>query len=295
MYITVGRHQWHAPRRLLGGGRTRSLALVLSLSVLSVLVFFVLLPSEWQDVVLPLHRQPAPRRMPVAQPLPPLPDRVPCYGPRRRLLSESPDDELRSAHLDIPYPVPFIGSYDELGLERTWMTPEDRYGPYGYGEEDDDYGRERVSWDAVNWARLQNSCFDRNEARFPAAARWFTNEPRFALRGDSRLPLVRTWDEFNATRRTAIVVRTYNGYRYKPEDMHNLRALVTEASLRTGGEYAVVLLVNIRGPESNVTRSREAYDEAFRKADIPPEFRSIAILWDESLLRSWYPKVEEYR
>lgn len=194
------------------------------------------------------------------------------------------------------YPTPFVGSYSELGLDQSWMTADGRYGPYGYGEEDETtYNRSRVAWDKVNWARLQNDCFDRNADRFPRSARRIATEVRFRPRNESLVPQLRSWQDSTSSRRTAIVVRAYDGYRYTPEDMYNLRSLVVEAGLRTGGEYAVILLVNIRGADTNIFASEEAYQAAFEKAGIPPEFQSIALLWDEALLKSWYPEVGEYR
>jgi hypothetical protein len=176
------------------------------------------------------------------------------------------------------------------------MTADGRYGPYGYGEDNTTtYNRTKVEWEDVDWARLQNECLDRNAHRFPAAPSRLTNEQRFRLFNDSTVPALRTWDEFNTTRRTAIVVRAYDGYTYTPEDLYNLRSLIVEAGLRTGGEYTVVMLVNIRDQDSNIFASETNYREALEKAKIPREFHSIVLLWDEQLLRSWYPKVEEYR
>lgn len=176
------------------------------------------------------------------------------------------------------------------------MTADGRYGPYGYGEEDEKtYNRTRVDWDKVDWARLQNDCFDRNAHRFPSTASRITNEQRFRLMNDSAVKRLRSWEEFTPTRRTAIVVRAYDGYKYTPEDMYNLRSLVVETGLRTAGEYAVVLLVNIRDVDANIFASKENYRAAFEKARIPPEFQSIALLWDEHLLKSWYTEVGEHR
>lgn len=38
-----------------------------------------------------------PKRMPTHNVLPPLAERVACYGPRGRLLGESPDDDLETS------------------------------------------------------------------------------------------------------------------------------------------------------------------------------------------------------
>jgi hypothetical protein len=177
------------------------------------------------------------------------------------------------------------------------MTADGRYGPYGYGEDNQTtYKRARVDWDKVDWAALQNDCFDRNAGRFPTSARALTTEVRFRLRNDSTVPVLRSWEDFpQPTRRTAVVVRAYTGYRYTPEDMYNLRSLIVEAGLRTGGDYTVFLLLNVRGYESNMFASKDAYREAFESAGIPVEFQSITLLWDEAFLKSWYPDVNEYR
>ncbi|KAB5585053.1 hypothetical protein GE09DRAFT_13060 [Coniochaeta sp. 2T2.1] len=266
---------------------------------ISFLLIFAALPdSKWEHTPIGLLDDiwPETKRMPVATPLMPLLRRVACTGPRGLLLSRSPDDELRSETLDIPYPTPFVGSYSELGIDQSWMTADGRYGPYGYGDEDATvHNRTRVDWDMVDWANIQNECFDRNANRFPQSATRMTNEQRFRLRNQSTVPELRSWEDFTPTRRTAVVVRSYDGYRYTPEDMYNLRSLVVEAGLRTGGEYTVMLLVDIRGADTNIFASKGAYREAFERAQIPPEFQSIALLWDEALLRSWYPDIGEYR
>lgn len=192
--------------------------------------------------------------------------------------------------------MPFVGSHEDLGLQKSWMTADGRYGPYGYGEDDlETYNRSKVNWEEVDWSQLQNDCLDLNAHRFPLYPTPVTSVQRFQFRNESMVPEVRTWDEFTPTRRTAIVVRAYDGYKYTPEDMYNLRSLIVEAGLRTGGEYSVFLLVNIRDVDANVFASDESYRAALEKAGVPKELHGISVLWDEHLLRSWYPKIEEYK
>lgn len=158
-----------------------------------------------------------------------------------------------------------------------------------------------MDWNKVNWAKLQNDCFERNRHRFPDSATPFDDTritpPRFALRKASKIPPVRHWYEFQPTRRTAVVVRAWRGYEYLPEDLHNLRSLIVETALRTGGEYQVILLVDMKdyeGYDNDIFASDEAYRNGMRDAGVPPEFQSMTLLWTNRLLDSWYPQVKEH-
>ena len=177
------------------------------------------------------------------------------------------------------------------------MTADGRYGPYGFGEDKESYNRSKVDWDQVDWGSLQDNCVEENAARFPHYPPPVRNldNARFTWKNHTTLPATPTWDAFNTTRRTALVVRGYSAFKYSPEDMWNIRSLITETSLQTGGEYAVFLLVHIQDKERNIFSSKENYDAAFKDAQIPPELQSIAILWDDNLLESWYEAVDEHR
>lgn len=85
------------PRWLVG----RLALVVVVLCTTSMLIFYALPQSRYKYAPLQLLDDYWLKRMPNVEPMPPLQDRVPCYGPRGKLLSASPDDELRSVELNI--------------------------------------------------------------------------------------------------------------------------------------------------------------------------------------------------
>jgi hypothetical protein len=176
------------------------------------------------------------------------------------------------------------------------MTADSRYGPYGFGEEDSvNYSRSRVDWDSVDWASLQNDCLARNRFRFGKTSAMAKHK---ALYMPTKLQHLKSTigsikGHSHLMRRTAIVVRTWEHYDYRKDDVINLRSLVVEAALSSGGEYAVFLLVHIKDRSRDIFKNATAYEAALNIA-VPLEFRSMAVLFDESLLEAWYPKIKEH-
>jgi hypothetical protein len=186
------------------------------------------------------------------------------------------------------------------------MTAARRYGPYGFGQEKQSTPQESsnsslIDWEIVDWKELQNQCLERNYARFPTITPPFNNTPRFRLRnqvkGDLKFGLDNRGggNHSSFTGRIALILRTHDKYNYTEIDILNIRSLVTELALGSGGEYTVVLLVNILDKNKRIHESKENYDAAYKAANIPYEFQGITVLWDENLLESWYPKVDEHR
>jgi hypothetical protein len=212
---------------------------------------------------------------------------VGCLPPGKPLLSP------RSA-----YPQPLGGSYEALLLNKSWLTADSRYGPYGYGDEDAaGYSRSRVEWESVNWASLQDTCLARNEFRFRNPSN-ITTHPKLSMPGLMRrrrlAKMVRpVRDSRQTTGRTAIVIRSWDSYDYKKDDMINLRSLIVETSLSSGAEYAVFLLVHIKDKSKGIFSSDANYQAALNDT-VPPELRGIAVLFDELLLESWYSKVGDH-
>lgn len=241
-------------------------------------------------------------------------ERVPCYGPRGKLLPDSPDDQVQSISLDlrmchdlldsycepedlgltvIAFAEPVGGSYDTLGLPRTWNTPGTRYGAYGYGEDLVDYNRSRVAWEEVDWAKLQNDCLQRNQHRFQHFTK-IAKSRKFDLRDDSWFGIEPLQARSVSRGRTAIVLRGWDTYQYTPADLYHIRSLIMEAGLSSGGEYVVFLLVDVKDAERRIFHDARSYQKALEDF-VPQELRSIAVLFDRELLQSWYPNVNEHR
>lgn len=94
--------------------------------------------------------------------------------------------------------------------------------------------------------------------------------------------------------RTAILIRTWEGYDYKENDIQAIRALVTETSLLSGGEYQVFLFVNIKQRNANIYEDESVYKDLLKRT-VPKELRDIAILWTEQVLEEWYPDVGDWQ
>lgn len=186
--------------------------------------------------------------------------------------------------------MPYAGSYEDLGLRQTFATAQARYAPYGFGENT----TETIDWNRVDWAELQNECFSRNvradisraDMRAISLARKMTLPSPGSHTNTSPRPKT-------TTGRTAILIRGFTGYDFKPQDLWSIRALITETSLRSGARYSVYLLVDVKG-NLDVWRSAAKHRQVLMQ--IPVEFRNMVVLFDqEHLLKAWYPKVGDHR
>ncbi|AEO62445.1 uncharacterized protein THITE_2073219 [Thermothielavioides terrestris NRRL 8126] len=249
---------------------------------------------------------------------------VPCVGPTGRIV----EDIRVYKGLPRDFPKPGFGSYSVLGLDGTLcFERETRLGQYGLSPLMDKNGQE-INWDNVRWGDLQESCLERNRARFARSGpkNTYVNQDvdssadlkRDATPGSIKHPLGRLWrrsspqaskwlrdepsagadqsdESNNATAkyepRTALLLRSFSGKTYTENDKQVIRSLITELSLRTGGEYQVFLFVHIRENDRDIT-AEEAYQKAVEE-HVPAEFRSIALLWNEPAVDLQYPALTE--
>lgn len=232
---------------------------------------------------------------------------VACEGPRGKPLNESDEDAIR-VYDSVPngFPDSFIGSADAVGLHTGMcLDRAQRYGPYGV-ETLAKFPISIVDWQKVSWGQLQADCARKNEERFTPKAResarrmsdYFHNkmlvEP---LPENSRS---HSADDKNSKdgkiyqSRTAVLLRTWEGYDYADNDIVAIRAMITELALQTGGEYQVFLMVNVKDRSKPIFSDRREYRKALQKI-VPKELQDIAILWSEEICERLYPDVGDWQ
>jgi hypothetical protein len=219
------------------------------------------------------------------------------------------------------FPDNILGSYELFSLpEDICFDRFGRYGPYGYGysiragglgvgEHGEREGAEAVwetareiDWRTLDWADAQRRCYKANAKRYkPLATRdppphgFYIGEGLQMSRRSTQdseengSHVINSAEKLNGElARTAIVLRCWDEFAWREEDILNLRALIAELSLASGGRYDVHLLVQVRNDARNPIW---ADDEAYRNRvneTVPEEFRGIATLWSETQMLAVY-------
>jgi len=191
--------------------------------------------------------------------------------------------------------------------------------------------RKSVDWDAVNWGQLQSYCLKKNADRYIELEKNLSINsnsvrddstigelipgPSSSTSGSRRVRDVDPHDlnstttneadirklglhggnrnAITAKSRTAVLLRSYSKRRYSPNDIQNIRSLVTELSLRSGGEYQVYLLIQVK--DSDITpeaADNSKYRELIEKK-VPKEFWDMVVVWTDAMMKDWYPKVPD--
>ncbi|KAK5133930.1 hypothetical protein LTR08_007159 [Meristemomyces frigidus] len=232
---------------------------------------------------------------------------VPCKGARGKLLNES-DEDIVKAYPALPtgFPQVAIGDADVTGIDLNYCFDRyNRYGPYGYGQDDPAYAEDwqrpeaQPDWSGVHWGQLQDQCLVANKERYALTARQPVElAPGKEMPEDARdsqfaqEPTVTRGVTYH--QRTALLIRTWEGYDYTENDLQAIRALVTELSLLSGGEYQVFLFVNVKDINADIFNNQQVYDDIL-KQNVPRELQSISILWNERICEEWYPDVGDWQ
>jgi hypothetical protein len=212
-----------------------------------------------------------------------------------------------------------IGSDKVLGLDSSVCF--DRYGRlgsygYGYAEAEGGLGKamfdgrrekgvetahgvggfplRKIDWRGVDWGLLQKQCFNKNRDRFAnlRAVQKDSLYPAMVEDTDWRKPSSENKSKKKHPR-TAVLLRTWTGYRYTENDVANMRSLISELSLLSGGEYTVHILVHVKDQATAIWASPDIYRRTLEESGLPKEFWGIAELWNEPLMRSVYSRIPD--
>ena len=237
---------------------------------------------------------------------------VPCKGPT----GEAMEDLLVYKGRPANWPEPKFGRYELFDLDPNVCWERDtRLGQFGLFEvkKKVDGGMEALNWDNVNWGDLQQQCLKQNAERFDMNKErgnlYLDNYPetRKSASEDqngngeaensqkSEEPKAEDNGEKKSKRdtatkkevRTAILLRSYTGMKYSPNDQQVIRALINELSLRTGGQYEVFLLVQAKDDKNAQLDDEATYKTVLHK-HVPPEFHGITVLWNDAQIKDVY-------
>lgn len=213
---------------------------------------------------------------------------------------------------------PVIGSHNLLGMrEDICWDRFGRYGPYGLGYSFDEGGVSegmdtenagsgtvwselgKIDYSLVDWADAQERCMDKNIKRFspPDQDQSLSTLSSTMRKDDDQVPL--PWTSFQRgerrridTRRKkidriAVVIRTYVGFPWTQHAVLNFRAMISELSLRSGGEYAVHFLLHVHDDTMPIWADAETAQRVLDE-NVPPEFHGLCTLWSEAQMRLLY-------
>ncbi|EWY94081.1 hypothetical protein FOYG_06973 [Fusarium oxysporum NRRL 32931] len=94
--------------------------------------------------------------------------------------------------------------------------------------------------------------------------------------------------------RTAVVVRCWDEYNWREDDIANLRSLITELAVTSGGRYDIHLLVQVKNEAAHpVWADERIYHERIEEA-IPEEFRGLVTLWSETQMLALYQGIYDH-
>ncbi|PQE19195.1 major facilitator superfamily transporter protein [Rutstroemia sp. NJR-2017a BBW] len=185
-----------------------------------------------------------------------------------------------------------------------------------------------LKWERVNWGDLQDRCLKLNLGRYvasngpqstsekiqiqthnssfpwnnshnrePKKPRQFsspvTNREETQAKDEDitlRKPDRNTSPIRKTKSRTAVIIRAYSGKKWNENDKQNIRSLITELSLGSGGEYQVFLFVHIKNRSNLIWEDYSNYYDAIQE-NVPKEFQDITVLWNDQSVQELYPSI----
>ena len=158
-----------------------------------------------------------------------------------------------------------------------------------------------VNWDEVRWGDLQDACVDANRLRFKSVNERPQNSIQYSNIRHSHGNTMNPDQPSNSlnpgkyvkTKRTAILIRVWTGATWSADAVMNIRALVAEASLASGGKYQVFILLHVKD-EGIALFTGEDEPQSTIKKFVPPEFHSMTEVWNHAQLRGLYSNLAEH-
>lgn len=245
---------------------------------------------------------------------------VPCNG----ATGDPPKDLLVFKGRPEGFPEHLMGSYTALNLDPNLCWERDtRLSAYGLAEQmiQTKDGSTPLDWDKINWGDLQRTCAKKNQQRFisdaPRENPFLTVYPETKKLGHSQkttgnpaavkgafvasskngqTPKIKgrapAKQEYQRESRTALLLRSYTGKEYTENDKQAIRALITELSIKSGGEYEVFLLVHVKDKSLRIFDSQRTYNEVLNE-HIPREFHGITVLWNDQVVWDVYTELRD--
>ncbi len=227
------------------------------------------------------------------------------------------------------FPDNVLGSYDLFSLpDDICFERYGRFGPYGFGystfsgglgvgENGENEGSEAVwqnnrpvDWRGVDWADAQQRCYQANAARYkptvapriPPMGFYVHEAPKnttLQARSDEAAPAPDSPTSTSAAQadgdlaRTAVVVRCWDEFLWREEDVMNLRGLISELSLASGGRYDIHLLVQVKDDGKNPVWADEDTYMSLIEEKIPKEFQGMVTLWSTTQMLAIYQGIHD--
>ncbi|TWU77826.1 hypothetical protein ED733_002042 [Metarhizium rileyi] len=90
------------------------------------------------------------------------------------------------------------------------------------------------------------------------------------------------------TARTAVVVRCWDSYLFREDDIAHIRSMIAELSMASGGRYDIHLLVQVKEDGKHpIWADHKAYQKRIQET-IPKEFQGLVTLWTETQMLALY-------
>lgn len=226
---------------------------------------------------------------------------------------------------DFPEDICFerFGRYGPYGFGYTLKSGGLGVGDHGESDGSSEVWRDtpRVDFRGVDWADVQRRCYQANSARFKEQSPRIVASHGFYIHdtpssaetekrevGGESAPEAdadstpddeeeagatiskssKPSDKANKVSRTAIVIRCFDDFVFREDDIASFRAMIAEVSLVSGGRYDIHLLMQVKNDALHpIWADEEAYEKRIRDT-IPEEFRGLVTLWTETQMLSLY-------